>query len=191
MVTLPWTCCFYSPNNGWRPSISVMRSRPSLWTYLELLIQYGILPCSPNCLPMESMEYVCQSWEIPLCLCLPLSHDLSWANYISKLVSKASFQLGFLRHAKSILGTSELLSTYKAFICSLLEYWSPHLGWLLWLTTCSVWRHGNHCLQDHCNPPWWIFVYGSMTGLVCDHDDLIRFWWRSGSGSISENYLIF
>ena len=37
-----------------RPSISVVRSGPSLWTYLELLIQPGILPCSPKCLPMES-----------------------------------------------------------------------------------------------------------------------------------------
>ena len=38
----------------WRPSISDMRSGLSLWTYLELWIQSGILPCSPNCLPMES-----------------------------------------------------------------------------------------------------------------------------------------
>ena len=26
LVTLSWTCCFYSPNNGWRPSISDVRS---------------------------------------------------------------------------------------------------------------------------------------------------------------------
>ena len=31
-----------------------MRSGTSLWTYLELLIQSGILPCSPNSLTMES-----------------------------------------------------------------------------------------------------------------------------------------
>ena len=24
-VTLPWTCCFYSPKNGWRPSMSDVR----------------------------------------------------------------------------------------------------------------------------------------------------------------------
>ena len=31
---------------------------------------------------------------------------------------------------------------------------------------------------------WW-------TGCVCDKDELIRFWWRSESGSGYENYLIF
>ena len=54
LVTLPRTCCFNSPNNGWRPSISEMRSGLYLWTYLKLLMQSGILPCSPNCLPLES-----------------------------------------------------------------------------------------------------------------------------------------
>ena len=54
LVTLPWTCCFYSPNNGWRSPISVMRSGLSLWTYLKLLIQSRVLPCSPNCLLAES-----------------------------------------------------------------------------------------------------------------------------------------
>ena len=33
-----WTCCFDSPNNGWRTSISDMRLRLSFWTYLMLLI---------------------------------------------------------------------------------------------------------------------------------------------------------
>ena len=36
-LTRPWTCCFYSPNNGWRPSMSSMRSRQSFWTYLVVL----------------------------------------------------------------------------------------------------------------------------------------------------------
>ena len=39
--TLPWTWCFFSPNKEWRPSISDMRLGPSLWTYLELLIQFA------------------------------------------------------------------------------------------------------------------------------------------------------
>ena len=32
------------PQQWWRPSISDMWSEPSLWTYLELLVQSGILP---------------------------------------------------------------------------------------------------------------------------------------------------
>ena len=34
--------------------MSDVRSEPSLWTYLVLLIQSGIPPCSPNPLPMAS-----------------------------------------------------------------------------------------------------------------------------------------
>ena len=56
---------------------------------------------------------------------LTICHDLSWQSHISKLASKASRQLGILRRAKSFLGTPELLTTYKAFIRSLMEYCSP------------------------------------------------------------------
>ena len=55
---------------------------------------------------------------------LTLSHDLSWACHISKLAAKARCRLCILRHAKSFLGTPELLSTNKAFILSLMECWS-------------------------------------------------------------------
>uniref|UniRef100_A0A8C4WVV8 Diphosphomevalonate decarboxylase n=1 Tax=Eptatretus burgeri TaxID=7764 RepID=A0A8C4WVV8_EPTBU len=44
---------FLLSQQWWRPSISDMRSGPSLWTHLELLIQSVILPCSPNYLLME------------------------------------------------------------------------------------------------------------------------------------------
>ena len=56
---------------------------------------------------------------------LSISHDLSWANIISNLASKASRQLGILHHTKSFLGTPELLSTYRAFIHSWIEYCFP------------------------------------------------------------------
>ena len=57
-----------------------------------------------------------------------ISHDLYWANHISKFVSNGSRRLGILRCIKSFLGTPELLSTYKPFICSLMEYCSPLLA---------------------------------------------------------------
>ena len=41
------------------------------------------------------------------------------------MASKASCRMGFLRHTKSVLGTPKLLSTYKTFIRSLMEYSSP------------------------------------------------------------------
>ena len=54
------------------------------------------------------------------------------------LTSKASRRLGILSRAKSFLSPPELLTTYKAFVCSLMEYCSPlwagvptfHLSWL-------------------------------------------------------------
>ena len=57
-----------------------------------------------------------------------ICHDFSWKNHISKLSSKDSHQLGILCHAKSILGTRELLTMHKAFICTLKEYCSPLFG---------------------------------------------------------------
>jgi len=51
--------------------------------------------------PLEEV----QSFKL---LGLTISHDLSWANHIPKLVSKASHQLGILRHTRSFLGTPEL-----------------------------------------------------------------------------------
>ena len=56
---------------------------------------------------------------------LTISHDLSWASHISKLASKASHQMGILSHTKSLIGTPECISTYKAFIHSVMEYCSP------------------------------------------------------------------
>ena len=56
---------------------------------------------------------------------LTICHDLSWENHISNLASKLSHRLGILSHAKSFLGPPELLTTYKAFVCSLMEYCSP------------------------------------------------------------------
>ena len=49
-VNPPWTCCFYSPSNGCRPSMAAKRWELSLWAYLKLLIQSGILPYSTLCL---------------------------------------------------------------------------------------------------------------------------------------------
>ena len=42
---------------------------------------------------------------------LTICHDLSWESHISMLASKASRRLGILHHAKSFLGTPELLTT--------------------------------------------------------------------------------
>ena len=69
---------------------------------------------------------------------LTICHDLSWESHISNLASKASRRLGILRRAKCFLGPPELLTTYKAFGRSLMEYCSPlwagapasHLSWL-------------------------------------------------------------
>ena len=55
---------------------------------------------------------------------LTICHDLSCESHISNLASKASRQLGSLRRAKSFLGPPELLTTYKAFVPSLMEYFS-------------------------------------------------------------------
>ena len=57
-------------------------------------------------------------------LCLIICHDPSWESHISNLASKASHRLGILRRAKSFLGPPELLTTYKAFVCSMMEYCS-------------------------------------------------------------------
>ena len=35
--TLPWICCFCSPNNGWRSSMPDIKSEPYPWTYRVLL----------------------------------------------------------------------------------------------------------------------------------------------------------
>ena len=64
-----------------------------------------------------------------------ICHDLSWESHISKLVSKASCRLVILCHTV-LPRTSELLTTYKTFICSLMQYcfslWggapAPHLA---------------------------------------------------------------
>ena len=56
---------------------------------------------------------------------LTICHNLSWESHIYNLASKASRRLGILHRAKSFLGTPELLTTYKAFIHSLMEYCSP------------------------------------------------------------------
>ena len=57
-----------------------------------------------------------------------ICHNLSGESHISKLASEARCRLGILRHANSFLGTPELPTIYKAFICSLMEYCSPLLG---------------------------------------------------------------
>ncbi len=56
---------------------------------------------------------------------LTICHDLSWESHISNIASKVSRRLGILRRAKSFLGPPELLTTYKAFVRSLMEYCSP------------------------------------------------------------------
>ena len=63
-------------------------------------------------IPLEEV----QSFKL---LGLSISHDLSWANHISKLASKDSRQLSILHHTKSFFGTPELIFIDKAFICSL------------------------------------------------------------------------
>uniref|UniRef100_A0A8C4Q7D4 Uncharacterized protein n=1 Tax=Eptatretus burgeri TaxID=7764 RepID=A0A8C4Q7D4_EPTBU len=59
---------------------------------------------------------------------LTISNDLSWESHISNLASKASCRLSILHRAESFLGTPEFLTTYKAFVCSLMEYCSPLWG---------------------------------------------------------------
>ena len=65
------------------------------------------------------------SWKLFKLLGLTLSCDLFWESHISKLASKARCRLGILHHAKSFLGTPELLSSCMAFIHSFMEYCSP------------------------------------------------------------------
>ena len=53
----------------------------------------------------------------------PLSKAMIFLGQITfQLASKTSHRLGILRCIKSFLGTPELLFTYKAFICSLMEW---------------------------------------------------------------------
>ena len=66
---------------------------------------------------------------------LTICHDLSWESHISNVASKANRRLGILHRAKSLLGPPELLTTYKAFILSLMEYFSPLLVCVLLLRT--------------------------------------------------------
>ena len=68
--------------------------------------------------PLEEV----QSFKL---LGLTINHDISWANYISKLAYKASCRLSILCRTKSFLGTPKLISTDKAFICSMMEFFSP------------------------------------------------------------------
>ena len=75
----------------------------------------------PFCFVNNRFEEV-QSFKL---LDLTISHDLSWANHISKLAFKASHRLDILHHTKSFLHTPGLLSTCKTFIHSLVEYCSP------------------------------------------------------------------
>ena len=56
---------------------------------------------------------------------LTICQDLSWESHISNLASKDSHRLDILHRAKSFLGTLELLTTYKAFVHSLMEDCSP------------------------------------------------------------------
>ena len=72
--------------------------------------------------PLEEV----QSFKL---LGLTISHDLSWANHISKLDPKASHRLVILCRSKSFLSTPERQckippTTNKVFICSIMEYWS-------------------------------------------------------------------
>ena len=81
---------------------------------------------------------------------LTICHDLSWESHISNLASKASRRLGILRSAKSFLSPPELLTTYKAFVHSLMEYCSPlwagapasHLSQLHAVETKAFWIIG-------------------------------------------------
>ncbi len=72
-------------------------------------------------------------------VCLTIFHRDRYGRYLSNLnFPKASHRLGVLRRAKSFLGTTDLLTTYKTFIRSLMDYCSPlsagapawHLAWL-------------------------------------------------------------
>uniref|UniRef100_A0A8C4QRG2 DOMON domain-containing protein n=1 Tax=Eptatretus burgeri TaxID=7764 RepID=A0A8C4QRG2_EPTBU len=74
---------------------------------------------------------------------LTICHDLFWESHISNLASKPSHRLGILHRTKSFLGPPELLTTYKAFVCSLMEDCSPHLGWCSCLSPFSASRCGN------------------------------------------------
>ena len=56
---------------------------------------------------------------------LTICYDLFWESHISNLASKASPRLGILRRAKFFLGSPELLTTYKAFVRTLMEYCPP------------------------------------------------------------------
>ena len=81
----------------------------------------GNLPPNPIYFLNNPLEEVLSFKLLGFTIC----HDLSWENHIFNLASKASRRLGILRRAKSFLGPPELLTTYKAFVCSLMEYCSP------------------------------------------------------------------
>ena len=63
---------------------------------------------------------------------IAISHDLSWADHVSKLASKASRRLSILHCARSFLVQSELLTTFLHSLSSL-NFWQPtFIPWPVW-----------------------------------------------------------
>ena len=96
----------FNPDKAHTPMISLQKDR------LETLSIYFLNN------PLEEV----QSFKLQG---LMISHIFSVSNHISKLASKTSHRLGFLHHAKFVLGTLEFLSIYKDFIHSLVEHRFP------------------------------------------------------------------
>ena len=103
-------------SNKWNMSFNPDKSHT-----LTMSLQKDDLENPPNHFLNSPLEEVLSFKLLGLTIC----HDLSWENYISNLASKSSCRLGILHRAKSFLGPPELLTTYKAFVCSLMEYCSP------------------------------------------------------------------
>ena len=125
------------------PSVIPQSGKQQLLCSLQIWVKSQTGPTRGTCLSIRTnlTLSLCLSkrtiWQIPpihfhsnlleevlyfKLLYLNICHDLSWESHISNLASKASRRLGILHRAKSFLGPPELLTTYKAFVCSLMEY---------------------------------------------------------------------
>ena len=143
------------------PSLQIWiksQTGPTLRTCLSTLTNLILSLClsertvwnpTPIYFPNNPLEEVLSFKLLGLTVC----HDLLWESHIYNLASKARRRLSILRRAKFFLGPPELLTTYKAFVRSLMEYCSPLWAGAPASHLISASRCGNKGISDHWHLP--------------------------------------